>query len=299
MWKSAWRGGIAIFLSGSLGLVTAGCSTEDDASTASQSPTPAPATAANSAIVGSKTATLVKSSALTGADTYFPALDKATAALTISESASCADDWLLVAAQWREAIKLLKSVPVGSRNHDRASKMIAQYQQKLADAQKQAATPPKPKVVATASINLPTTNTKSNSSFFTIPIARRESGVPVIEATFNGKHKFAMLLDTGASYTVITKAMAQKLAVAVVGSSRAKTGNGVTNLSVGMVKSLQVGGGVLKNLPVWIGQPDLEIGVVGQDFFSSYDMTIRQNVVEFQQRAQKSNSVSYFGADSQ
>lgn len=297
MWKSAWRGGIAIFISGSLGLVTAGCS-NDDASTASQSPTPAPATAANSAIAPSKPATLVNSSALTGADTYFPALDKATAALTISESASCADDWLLVAAQWREAIKLLKAVPVGSRNHDRASKMIAQYQQKLADAQKQAATPPKkPQVVATATINLPSTTL--NSSFFSIPIARRESGVPVIEATFNGKHKFAMLLDTGASYTVITKAMAQKLAVAVVGSSRAKTGNGVTNLSVGMVKSLQVGGGVLKNIPVWIGQPDLEIGVVGQDFFSSYDMTIRQNVVEFQQRAQKSNSVSYFGADSQ
>lgn len=298
MWKSAWRGGIAIFISGSIGLVTAGCSNSDDASTASQSPTPAPVSAgANSAVARSKTTTLVKSSTFTGADTYFPALDKATAALTIAESASCADDWLLVASQWREAIKLLKAVPVGSRNHDRASKMIAQYQQKLADAQKQAATPPKPQVVATATINLPTT--KSNSSFFSIPIARREAGVPVIEATFNGKHKFAMLLDTGASYTVITKAMAQKLAVSVVGSSRAKTGNGITNLSVGMVKSLQVGGGVLKNIPVWIGQPDLEIGVVGQDFFSSYDMTIRQNVVEFQQRAQKSNSVSYFGADSQ
>ena len=290
MWKSAWRSGIAIFLSGNLGLVTAGCSNSDSASTASPSPTPAPATAANSAIARSKTATLVKSSTLTGADTYFPALDKATAALTIAESALCADDWLLVAAQWREAIKLLKAVPVASRNHERASKMIAQYQQKLAYAQKQAATPPKPQVVATATINLP--NTKSNSSFFSIPIARRESGVPVIEATFNGKHKFAMLLDTGASYTVITKAMAQKLAVTVVGSSRAKTGNGVTELSVGKVKSLQVGGGVLKNLPVWIGQPDLEIGVVGQDFFSNYDMTIKQDVVEFQQRAQKSNSVS-------
>ncbi|HEY9694469.1 MAG TPA: retropepsin-like aspartic protease [Oculatellaceae cyanobacterium] len=290
MWKSAWHGGIAIFLSGSLGLVTAGCSNEDSASTASQSPTPAPATATNSAIARSKTATLVKSSALTGADNYFPALDKATAALTIAESASCPDDWLLVAAQWREAITLLKAVPAASRNHERATKMIAQYQQKLAYAQKQATIPPKPQVVATATINLP--NTKSNSSFFSIPIARRESGVPVIEATFNGKHKFAMLLDTGASYTVITKAMAQKLAVTVVGSSRAKTGNGVTNLSVGMVKSLQVGGGVLKNLPVWIGQPDLEMGVVGQDFFSNYDMTIKQNVVEFQQRAQKSNSVS-------
>ncbi len=289
MWKSAWRGGIAIFISGNLGLVTVGCSNEDTASTAGQSPTPAPATAAaNSA--RSKTAPPVNSLALTGADNYFPALDKATAALTISQSASCSDDWLLVAAQWREAIKLLKAVPVASRNHDRASKMIVQYQQKLADAQKQAANPPKPQVVATATINLPTP--KSNSSVFSIPILRREAGVPVIEATFNGKDKFAMLLDTGASYTVITKAMAQKLAVTVVGSSRAKTGNGVTNLSVATIKSLQVGGGVLKNIPVWIGQPDLEIGVIGQDFFSSYDMTVRQNVVEFQQRGQKSNTVS-------
>lgn len=289
MWKSAWRSGIAIFVSGNLGLVTASSSNEDSPSTTSQSPI-APAASANSAIALSKTAPPVNSLTLTGTDNYFPALDKATAALTIAQSASCPDDWLLVAAQWQEAITLLKAVPVSSRNHERAAKMIAQYQQKLAYAQNQAVNPPNPQVVATATISLQ--NTKLNSSFFSIPIARKEAGVPVIEATFNGKHKFGMLLDTGASYTVITKPMAQKLAVAVVGSSRAKTGNGVTNLSVGMVKSLQVGGGVLKNIPVWIGQPDLEIGVVGQDFFSNYDMTIKQNVVEFQQRQQASNSVS-------
>ena len=47
-------------------------------------------------------------------DRFESALDKAYGALTITQSAQGTEDWRLIAAQWSEAIALMKTVPAHS-----------------------------------------------------------------------------------------------------------------------------------------------------------------------------------------
>ncbi|GAC1448690.1 MAG: hypothetical protein NVS2B14_18640 [Chamaesiphon sp.] len=155
---------------------------------------------------------------------------------------------------------------------DRSLKTLAQYQGALVYDRKPAATHPKP----TASGSL-----IANSRVFSVPIKSRPGGIPLIDVTFNGKQKFPMLLDTGASHTLLTRRMAMKLKVPIVSTTHFRTANGVAKLSVGFVKSIQVGRGIVRNRLVGIAQSDLTIGLLGQDFYSNYDITIKRAVVEF------------------
>ena len=47
-----------------------------------------------------------------------------------------------------------------------------------------------------------------NDGVFRVPIKRRSGKTPVIDVTFNGNQVFEMILDTGASGTLITQQMA-------------------------------------------------------------------------------------------
>jgi aspartyl protease family protein len=114
-------------------------------------------------------------------------------------------------------------------------------------------------------------------------IKRREGGTPVIEVTFNGRQTFEMLFDTGASDTVITPQMAQALRVVPQGSAIFETAGGIIRVPLGRVTSVAAGGIVINNLVVGIN-PSLSLGLLGQDFFGNYDVTIKQNVVEFRPR---------------
>ncbi len=120
---------------------------------------------------------------------------------------------------------------------------------------------------------------------FQIPIKRREGGIPVIDVNFNGKNTFEMLLDTGASGVVITSAMATALAVQPHGNLPVNTASDqVINQQVGRVNSIDVGGLQIRDVEVSIS-PVLEIGLLGQGFFGNYDITIKQDVIEFRSRA--------------
>lgn len=122
-------------------------------------------------------------------------------------------------------------------------------------------------------------STKPN--IFQAKIKRRDSGIPVIEVTFNGKQKFEMLLDTGASQTTITQEMADALGVIPVGTQQAMVANGdVVESPVGNVASIAVGGAVVKTPMVGIAP----VPLLGQNFFGDYDVIIRQDVVEFHVR---------------
>ncbi|MGF1491346.1 MAG: TIGR02281 family clan AA aspartic protease [Microcoleaceae cyanobacterium] len=114
-------------------------------------------------------------------------------------------------------------------------------------------------------------------------IVRRLGGIPIIQVVFNDSVPFEMMVDTGASNTVITPNMATALGVRPEGITRADTPTqrGV-ELQVGRVQSLNVGGAVVENLPVAIS-PALDVGLLGQDFFGQYEFTIKQDVVEFRQ----------------
>lgn len=114
---------------------------------------------------------------------------------------------------------------------------------------------------------------------------RREAGTPVIDVTFNGQQTFEMIVDTGASGTVITQAMASALRAVPVGKVRVDTASqqGI-ELFLAPMTSLEVNGAVARSVLVAIAGPELETGLLGHDFFGNYDVTIKQDVVEFRAR---------------
>ncbi|MEM7726707.1 MAG: retropepsin-like aspartic protease [Cyanobacteria bacterium P01_A01_bin.45] len=121
-----------------------------------------------------------------------------------------------------------------------------------------------------------------------IPILRRSGGTPVIGVTFNGSKTFEMILDTGASRTLITQAMAEDLNLKANGIMRASVADGrEIQLQTGRIQSIDVGGAVTNNIEAAIA-PKAEIGLLGQDIFQQYDVRILKNFVEFHRR---SNSI--------
>ncbi len=117
---------------------------------------------------------------------------------------------------------------------------------------------------------------------FSAPIKRRIGGTPIIEVTFNGKHKFEMIVDTGASGTVITQRMAKLLDVTTVGKAKANTASAQSvEFPIGYVDSIEAGGVKVRRVAVAIAGSELQNGLLGHDFFGNYDITIKRNVVEF------------------
>lgn len=113
---------------------------------------------------------------------------------------------------------------------------------------------------------------------FQAKIKHRQAGTPVIEVTFNGKQKFEMLLDTGATQTTITQEMANTLNVVPVGTAVAHVANGeVVQFPLGRVGSIEVGGATASDSMVLIGA----VPLLGQNFLGGYDITIKRDVVEF------------------
>ncbi len=124
----------------------------------------------------------------------------------------------------------------------------------------------------------------TNSGVFYIPIKGRLGGTPVVEVTFNGKQTFAMLFDTGATGTVISGQMAQALGVKQEGTAQVDTAsqNGV-EFALGRLQSVETGGITLNDLVVAIS-PALDIGLLGQDVYGNYDVSITESVIELRVR---------------
>lgn len=130
----------------------------------------------------------------------------------------------------------------------------------------------------------PATSSAAKSGVFLAKIKRREANIPVIEVTFNGKQKFEMMVDSGASGTVITPAMAKALGVVLQGTVQAQTPNGVATFPLGRLTSMEAGGLAVNNVVVAVS-PSLDIGLLGHDFFGNKDITIKQDVIEFRSRS--------------
>ncbi|AFZ22845.1 hypothetical protein Cylst_0506 [Cylindrospermum stagnale PCC 7417] len=242
------------------------------------------------------------------------ALDKATGALNISKSAQSPDDWNLVASQFEDAIALMKQVQRQSPNFPFAQTQISEYQRQIKYAQQRANPPQAPEPTAEPKSIVvvvpqpartppltrplsPAVKTKplppkpvftsteiftQDLEVFTAPIKRRVSGTPIVEVTFNGQQRFEMIVDTGASGTVITQQMAIALGVVPVGKAKANTASSrAVEFPVGYVNSMEVGGVMANKVPVAIAGAELETGLLGHDFFGNYDVTIKRNLVEF------------------
>lgn len=234
------------------------------------------------------------------ADAYKLALEKADSAGNIATSAQSQDDWNLVVSRWQQAIQLMRSIPKSSPYRSTAQTKLTQYQRNLAAAKKQAARAGVGEIVADTGVlpmaprsystfdNKPAaviTKPPSASSVYVARIKRRAGGTPIIDVTFNGNRTFEMIVDTGASGTVITSEMASALGLGVVGKARVNTASekGV-EVPLSYLDSIAVGRAVVKGVVVAIGNSALDIGLLGHDFFADYDVTVKRDVVEFRQR---------------
>lgn len=129
--------------------------------------------------------------------------------------------------------------------------------------------------------------TQQSSSLGQLAIKRREHGVPVVDVLFNRRKSFEMLVDSGASMTVITRPMAAALGITtahIIDSITVKTANGQTNMPIVYLSAVTVAGLTTQQVPVAIAGPDMEIGLLGQDFLQRYDVNLRSSRIEFHDR---------------
>ncbi len=246
-------------------------------------------------------------------------LDKAAGAVSISESARSPDDWYLVASQYHDAIALMKQVNKQSPEFAIAQTKISEYQRQIRYAVRQAnavaptlppfstskrvavappqadtspkyvipVPPPNSTDLAPVQVDVPiSVAVTPEQEVFVAPIKRRIGGTPIVGVTFNGQQQFDMIVDTGASGTVITQQMANALGVVSVGKAKANTASSKgVEFAIGYVDSMAVGGVIVNRVPVAIAGAELETGLLGHDFFGNYDVTIKRNVVEFRRQS--------------
>lgn len=125
---------------------------------------------------------------------------------------------------------------------------------------------------------------RENNKSFKVKIKRRLGGIPVIDVTFNQKKTYEMLLDTGASGTVLTLSMATELGLKPEGYVMVQTPSSqAVAFPTTTVNSIKVGTVETKKKQVAVS-PSLSLGLLGQDFFGLYDITISKDYIIFKHR---------------
>ncbi|MGG6293274.1 retropepsin-like aspartic protease family protein [Leptolyngbya sp. AN02str] len=303
--KPCHHPGLAALLLGTVAAVATACTSVPSSSNVEPSAVP------SATVEASVSAPTVVSDAVVSAppapNPYLTALERGADASGLGQVAQSQDDWRLVVNRWRQAIDVLRTIPSSNADYAKAQTKLKEYQRNLAIAQQQASRQaPDPSVVLTVptqrAIAPPApapavqmapapsvavaAQPMGSALGFRVPIVRRASGTPVITVTFNGNQQFDMIVDTGASGTLVTQEMASALGVVPVGQASVDTAS-ARNISVplGYVDTMEAGGMVARNVLVAIAGPELTIGLLGHDFFGNFDVTIRQNEVVFQPRS--------------
>ncbi|MFQ4140259.1 TIGR02281 family clan AA aspartic protease [Nodosilinea sp. PGN35] len=212
-------------------------------------------------------------------DTFREAVNRATSAVAIGQSAQSSADWQLAASRWQQAVALMEQVPSSSPNRAQAQTKAQEYKQHLAAAQRRATNGivPAPAPVAAAPA-IPAGLAAQ------IPIQRRQGGTPVVDVTLQasgGTQTFPMLFDTGATGTLITAEMAQAVGVTVVGETQARIADGsVVTLPIGLVNAVELGGLRREQVTVAIGG---SYGLLGQDIYGQYGIAIGSHMIHLHQ----------------
>lgn len=105
--------------------------------------------------------------------------------------------------------------------------------------------------------------------------------VVVIQATLNNKQSGKFIVDTGASYTMISSALARDLSIVTGGQNQPtmpfQTANGLIQAPLTNLESIAVGGIEIKNLTAAVHDavPDAQIaGLLGLNFLSNFKIDI-------------------------
>jgi predicted aspartyl protease len=122
----------------------------------------------------------------------------------------------------------------------------------------------------------PSPSGASGRSTITVPVEMNGSWI-IVPATFNGAVKASLQLDTGASSTLVSRRIANSLALSPLGARRAVTVSGTITLSVARVGSLNIGGAEIRDLVVAIHDfsPDPRVeGLLGLDFLKHFHVSL-------------------------
>ena len=120
---------------------------------------------------------------------------------------------------------------------------------------------------------------KSAPAKASIPIEQRGQ-IVVIQATLNNKKAVKFVVDTGASYTMISSAVARDLDLDLGQNQRTmpfQTANGLIQAPLTNLDSIAVGGMEIKNLTAAVHDavPDPQVaGLLGLNFLSNFRMDI-------------------------
>jgi predicted aspartyl protease len=217
--------------------------------------------------------------------TYRQALDRADSARSISQSAQNPEDWELTANRWEQALDLLDEVPAKDPNRKYVGQKQAEFNHGLAVAKAkiEGSKVPvwvEPVVWADKAIDKgPKLEGAKDQRTYRVPIKYRRNRIPIVDVTFNGKYVFEMMVDTGASGTMITPEIMKAIKGKDLGTAKIGTAAGQANVDVSVVNSITLGGNSIYDVPVTIGP----MGLLGHDFYKDCDITIRRDVVEFAQ----------------
>lgn len=251
---------------------------------ASSSEAPATAQSQQAATVGISTASA----------NYREGINLASSAYSLSQSAVSPDDWGLIASRWQRASEQLKKVSVEDERYKTAQQKATEYARNAdhATAQLQALqravnTPPPstrrpvaPIQIAVKPANETARNSSDTSQKVQVPVIRRLNGTPVVQVKFNSERSYEMILDTGASRTLITRQMADELGVVATEKMVAATASeSQVTFDIGQMRSISIEEITLRDARVSIGDA-VTIGLLGNDFLHGYDVTIRADVVE-------------------
>lgn len=231
---------------------------------------------------------------------YREGINLASSAYILSQSAVSPDDWGLIASRWQRAADQLKTVPKSDTHYSIAQQKateyslnVAQATTKIEDLQRSVQTPLRisrapgrsQPVLQRAPIDsqrLTPAAAFTGSDMIRVPVIRRLHGTPVVRVEFNGQKTYDMILDTGASRTLITRQMADELGIVTTEKMIATTASEAeVTFDIGMMRSIAIGSVILRDARVGIGEA-VSIGLLGNDFLNGYDVTIRDrdNVVE-------------------
>ncbi len=112
-----------------------------------------------------------------------------------------------------------------------------------------------------------------------IPL-EKHGQVAIIQATLNNKRSAKFVVDTGASYTLISNALARELAIDVGPNPKTlpfQTANGLIQAPVTTLESITVGGMEIRNLPAAVHDALVDpqvAGLLGLNFLSNFRMDI-------------------------
>lgn len=230
---------------------------------------------------------------------YQQAIATAQRATQLSKQAKSAEDWQGVMQQWQASIALMKQIPANDANHaaavqslDLLNEGVSRSQvelQRIRENNQNQENIQAAQLRATQALEETTQRlkekvdppTSSKPRTYQATIKSYKSGIPVIDVTFNGSLSFEMMVDTGASSTMITESMSKVLNVETVTYVTANTPSGETKFPVGYVNSIAVGKNSVQEIPVAIGP----VALLGHDFFGDCNISIKrdQNIVEFSQ----------------